>query len=82
MQRQAVYHIASAIYHCKIRYNQLNELEFDKLFRQSRFPDELDALYNSRYFVMFCSDGNQQIEYGDFVIESNTYKKATKIYRI
>ena len=36
----------------------------------------------SRYFVMFGSDNNQQIEYGDFVIETNAYKKATKIYRL
>lgn len=36
----------------------------------------------SRYFVMFGSGDNQQIEYGDFVIETNAYKKATKIYRI
>jgi hypothetical protein len=36
----------------------------------------------SRYFVMFDSDNNQQIEYGDFVIETNAYKKATKIYRL
>ena len=35
----------------------------------------------SRYCVMFGSDNNQQIEYGDFVIETNAYKKATKIYR-
>lgn len=36
----------------------------------------------SRYFVMFGSDDKQQIEYGDFVIETNSYKKATKIYRV
>ena len=36
----------------------------------------------SRYFVMFGSGDNQQIEYGDFVIESNAYMKANKIYRI
>ena len=36
----------------------------------------------SRYFVMFGSDNNQQIEYGDFVIETSAYKKATKIYRL
>lgn len=36
----------------------------------------------SRYFVMFGSKDNQQIEYGDFVIETNAYKKVTKIYRI
>lgn len=31
---------------------------------------------------MFGSKDNKQIEYGDFVIETNEYKKATKIYRI
>ena len=36
----------------------------------------------SRYFVMFGSDDDQHIEYGDFVIETSAYKKATKIYRI
>lgn len=36
----------------------------------------------SRHFVMFGSNDNLQIEYGDFVIETNTYKKANKIYRI
>ena len=36
----------------------------------------------SRYFVMFGSMENQQIEYGDFVIETNAYKKVTRIYRI
>lgn len=36
----------------------------------------------SRNFVMFGFDNNQQIEYGDFVIETNAYKKATKIYRL
>lgn len=36
----------------------------------------------SRYFVMFGSEDNKQIEYGDFVIETNAYKKVTKIYRI
>lgn len=36
----------------------------------------------TRYFVMYGSDDNQQIEYGDFVIETNVYKKSTKIYRI
>lgn len=36
----------------------------------------------SRYFVMFGSDCIQQIEYGDFVIETNAYKKVNKIYRI
>ena len=36
----------------------------------------------SRYFVMFGSDNNQQIEYGDFVIETNAYKKIAKIYRV
>ena len=36
----------------------------------------------SRYCVMFGSDNNPQIEYGDFVIETNDYKKITKIYRV
>lgn len=36
----------------------------------------------SRYFVMFASNGEQHIEYGDFVIETNENKKVTKIYRI
>ena len=36
----------------------------------------------SRNFVMFGSDDNQHIEYGNFVIETNAYKKAKKIYRI
>jgi len=36
----------------------------------------------SRYFVMFGSKDNQQIEYGDFVIETNEYKRISKIYRI
>jgi len=36
----------------------------------------------SRYFVMFGSEDNEQIEYGDFVIETNAYKKVKKIYRI
>ena len=36
----------------------------------------------SRYFVMFGSDNNQQIEYGDFVIETNEYRKIAKIYRV
>ncbi len=36
----------------------------------------------SRYFVMFGSEDNKQIEYGDFVIETKEYKKVTKIYRI
>ena len=36
----------------------------------------------SRFFVMFGSDTNPQIEYGDFVIETNDYKKITKIYRV
>lgn len=36
----------------------------------------------SRYCVMFGFDNNQQIEYGDFVIETNAYKKITKIYRV
>ena len=46
-----------------------------------------DAIFHdnyiiSRYFVMFGSMENQQIEYGDFVIETNAYKKVTRIYRI
>ena len=36
----------------------------------------------SRDFVMFGFDSNRQIEYGDFVIETNAYKKAAKIYRL
>lgn len=36
----------------------------------------------SRYFVMFGSNDDQHIEYGDFVIETNAYKKVTKIYKI
>lgn len=36
----------------------------------------------SKCFVIFGFDGNQRIEYGNFVIETNAYKKATKIYRI
>ena len=36
----------------------------------------------SRYFVMFGAEDNQQIEYGDFVIETKEYKKVTKIYRM
>lgn len=36
----------------------------------------------SRYFVMYRIDDKQQIEYGDFDIETNEYKKVTKIYRI
>ena len=36
----------------------------------------------SRYFVMFGSEDNQQIEYGDFVIETKEYRKVMKIYRI
>ena len=36
----------------------------------------------SRYCVIFNSGNGPQVEYGDFVIESNEYKKATKIYRI
>ena len=35
----------------------------------------------SRYFVMYRID-EQQIEYDDFVIKTNEYKKVTKIYRI
>lgn len=36
----------------------------------------------SRYFVMFGSEDNKQIEYGDVVIETKEYKKVTKIYRV
>lgn len=36
----------------------------------------------SRYFVMYGEDSNRRVEYGDFVIETNEYKKASKIYRI
>ena len=36
----------------------------------------------STYFVMFALDGEQRIEYGDFVIETNEYRKITKIYRL
>lgn len=36
----------------------------------------------SRYFVMFGSEDNPQVEYGDFVIETNAYKKIAKIYRV
>ena len=36
----------------------------------------------SRYFVMFGSEENPRLEYGDFVVETRDYKKATKIYRI
>lgn len=36
----------------------------------------------SKYFVMFGTKDDPRIEYGDFVIESGEYKKATKIYRI
>lgn len=36
----------------------------------------------SRYFVMFGSGDDQRIEYGDFVIETYAYRKASKIYRI
>lgn len=36
----------------------------------------------SRYFVVFGSENERRVEYGDFVIESSAYKKATKIYRI
>ena len=34
----------------------------------------------SQFFVMFGSKDHPQIEYGDFVIETNKDKKATKIY--
>ena len=36
----------------------------------------------SKYCVMFGSENNPQIEYGDFVIETNEYKKISKIYRV
>lgn len=36
----------------------------------------------SKYFVMFGSGDDHQVEYGDFVIETNEYRKAAKIYRI
>ena len=36
----------------------------------------------SRYFVMFGTEDNPKIEYGDFVIETREYKKVMKIYRI
>ena len=36
----------------------------------------------SRYFAMFGSKDNPQVEYGDFVIETNAYKKVAKIYRV
>ena len=36
----------------------------------------------STYFVMFGAEDHPQIEYGDFVIETNAYKKVTKIYRV
>lgn len=36
----------------------------------------------SRYFVLFGSKENQKIEHGDFVIQTDSYKKATRIYRI
>lgn len=36
----------------------------------------------STYFVMFGNEKNQRIEYGDFVIETLSSKKVTKIYRI
>jgi len=36
----------------------------------------------SRYFVMFGAEDNEQIEYGDFVIETKEYRKVIKIYRI
>ena len=36
----------------------------------------------SRYFVMYGSEDDKKIEYGDFVIETKKPKKITKIYRI
>ena len=35
----------------------------------------------STYFVMYEKDGNKKIEYGNFVIKSEKYKKLSKIYR-
>lgn len=36
----------------------------------------------SRYFVMYGSEDDRKIEYGDFVIETKEPKKLTKIYRM
>lgn len=36
----------------------------------------------SRYCVVFGSEVDQQIEYGDFVIETNEYKRISRIYRL
>lgn len=36
----------------------------------------------STYFVMFGTEDDPKIEYGDFVIETNSRKQVTKIYRI
>ena len=36
----------------------------------------------SRFFVMFGAADAPQIEYGDFVIKTDAYKKVAKIYRI
>lgn len=46
-----------------------------------------DAVYyknhiTSRYFVMFGSQDAPRVEYGDFVIETDAYKKATRIYKV
>lgn len=42
----------------------------------------LDNHIISTYFVMFGSQDNPQIEYGDFVLETSEYKIVTKIYRL
>lgn len=36
----------------------------------------------SRYFVMYADKGETRVEYGDFVIETNEYKKCNKIYKL
>ena len=56
-------------------------------------PDDLLAvnIYNavcygsyiiSRYFVMYGSEEDPKVEYGDFVIETNAVRKLSRIYRI
>lgn len=56
-------------------------------------PDDLLAvnIYNavccrnyiiSKFFVMYGSEENPKVEYGDFVIETTAYKKLSRIYRI
>ena len=42
----------------------------------------LEDSFRSVIAKMFGSDKNPQIEYGDFVIETNAYRKITKICRI